>query len=234
GKTLRASCGGGRYDALLDEIAGVDLPCAGFGMGDVVLGELLKERGAPVPASASLDAFLVAVSGADVLPVVQLAHRLRDRGLAVEYALKPQAVRKQLEPAAARGAPRAGIGGPDGRGAGGVHHRAARGRAPARRGRGSGSDVVRAGHDAQHRQRAQRAHRGAARAALTRGPMAPAQKLTPRAQDFSEWYNDVIMHAELADYSPVRGCMVIRPLGYRIWELMQGALDAMFKATGHR
>ena len=64
--------------------------------------------------------------------------------------------------------------------------------------------------------------------------MAPAQKLTPRAQDFSEWYNDVIMHAELADYSPVRGCMVIRPLGYRIWELMQGALDAMFKATGHR
>ncbi len=118
GKTLRAICGGGRYDDLLDQIAGVDLPCAGFGMGDVVLGELLKERGAPVPASASLDAFLVAVSGADVLPVVQLAHRLRDRGLAVEYALKPQAVRKQLELAAARGAPRAVIVGPDERKAG--------------------------------------------------------------------------------------------------------------------
>lgn len=64
--------------------------------------------------------------------------------------------------------------------------------------------------------------------------MAPAQRITPRAQDFSEWYNDVVMHAELADYSPVRGCMVIRPHGYRIWELMQGALDEMFRATGHR
>jgi prolyl-tRNA synthetase len=64
--------------------------------------------------------------------------------------------------------------------------------------------------------------------------MAQAQKITPRAKDFSEWYGDVIAHAEMADYSPVRGCMVIRPHGYRIWELMQGALDAMFKATGHR
>src|SRR5438067_6451374 len=63
---------------------------------------------------------------------------------------------------------------------------------------------------------------------------AQAQKITPRAQDFSEWYNDVIMQAELADYSPVRGCMVIRPHGYRIWELMQRALDDLFKATGHR
>jgi prolyl-tRNA synthetase len=64
--------------------------------------------------------------------------------------------------------------------------------------------------------------------------MAQAQKITPRAKDFSEWYGDVIMQAQLADHSPVRGCMVIRPHGYRIWELMQGALDAMFKATGHR
>lgn len=64
--------------------------------------------------------------------------------------------------------------------------------------------------------------------------MPPAQSITPRAQDFSEWYNDVIMRAELADYSPVRGCMVIRPLGYRVWELMQRALDDMFKATGHQ
>jgi len=63
---------------------------------------------------------------------------------------------------------------------------------------------------------------------------AKAQRITPRAKDFSEWYGDVIMQAQLADYSPVRGCMVIRPHGYRIWELMQGALDAMFKATGHR
>jgi len=64
--------------------------------------------------------------------------------------------------------------------------------------------------------------------------MAQAKKITPRAQDYSEWYNDVIMQAELADHSPVRGCMVIRPHGYRIWELMQRALDDMFKATGHQ
>lgn len=54
-----------------------------------------------------------------------------------------------------------------------------------------------------------------------------------RSEDFSAWYNDVIMRAELADYAPVRGCMVIRPRGYRIWELMQAALDGMLKETGH-
>jgi len=64
--------------------------------------------------------------------------------------------------------------------------------------------------------------------------MAQAKRITPRAQDYSEWYNDVIMQAELADYSPVRGCMVIRPHGYMLWELMQRALDDMFKATGHK
>ncbi|MDX2193047.1 MAG: proline--tRNA ligase [Gemmatimonadales bacterium] len=58
--------------------------------------------------------------------------------------------------------------------------------------------------------------------------------LTPRATDFSEWYNQLIMKAELADYSPVRGCMVIRPNGYAIWEEMQRALDRMFKETGHQ
>ncbi len=63
--------------------------------------------------------------------------------------------------------------------------------------------------------------------------MAEEKKITPRAEDFSAWYNDVIMRAEMADYSPVRGCMVIRPHAYRIWELMQGALDDRFKATGH-
>jgi prolyl-tRNA synthetase len=60
------------------------------------------------------------------------------------------------------------------------------------------------------------------------------QGITPRAQDFSAWYNDAVMRAELADYSVVRGCMVIRPNGYAIWELMQQALDGMFKETGHR
>ncbi|MFN0179703.1 MAG: proline--tRNA ligase [Gemmatimonadales bacterium] len=57
--------------------------------------------------------------------------------------------------------------------------------------------------------------------------------LTTRAQDFSAWYNELIARAELADYSPVRGCMVIRPNGYAIWEQMQAALDGMFKETGH-
>jgi len=64
--------------------------------------------------------------------------------------------------------------------------------------------------------------------------MAQAQKITPRAKDFSEWYGDVIMQAQLADYSPVRGCMVIRPHGYRMWELMQRALDDMIRASGHK
>jgi len=64
--------------------------------------------------------------------------------------------------------------------------------------------------------------------------MADNKALTPRATDFSAWYNELIMKAELADYSPVRGCMVIRPNGYAIWEQMQRALDAMFKETGHQ
>jgi prolyl-tRNA synthetase len=64
--------------------------------------------------------------------------------------------------------------------------------------------------------------------------MSDDKKLTTRAQDFSAWYNEVVLRAELADYSPVRGCMVIRPSGYGIWERMQRALDDMFKATGHK
>src|ERR1700694_4315714 len=64
--------------------------------------------------------------------------------------------------------------------------------------------------------------------------MADDKKRTARAADFSAWYNEVVLRAELADYSPVRGCMVIRPAGYGIWERMQRALDDMFKATGHQ
>jgi prolyl-tRNA synthetase len=64
--------------------------------------------------------------------------------------------------------------------------------------------------------------------------MADDKKLTTREADFSAWYNEVVLRAELADYSPVRGCMVIRPNGYGIWERMQRTLDDMFKATGHR
>jgi len=63
--------------------------------------------------------------------------------------------------------------------------------------------------------------------------MSDEKKLTPRGEDFAAWYNEVVLRAELADYSPVRGSMVIRPWGYGIWELMQRALDDMFKETGH-
>ena len=58
-------------------------------------------------------------------------------------------------------------------------------------------------------------------------------EITPQTEDFSRWYLDVVRKAELADYSPVKGCMVIRPYGYAIWELIQRQLDDRFKATGH-
>jgi len=64
--------------------------------------------------------------------------------------------------------------------------------------------------------------------------MADDKKLTTRADDFSAWYNELVLRSELADYSPVKGSMVIRPNGYGIWERMQRALDDMFKATGHQ
>jgi prolyl-tRNA synthetase len=64
--------------------------------------------------------------------------------------------------------------------------------------------------------------------------MADEKKLPTRAQDFSAWYNEIVVRAELADYAPVRGCMVIRPNGYGIWERMQRQLDDMFKASGHQ
>jgi histidyl-tRNA synthetase len=118
GRALRAICGGGRYDQLLGQVSGVDLPCVGFGMGDVVLAELLRNSAFERSAPRRLDAFLVAVSGDDERAVLGLAHALRDRGLAVEYALRSGSVRRQLELAAARGAPRAVILGPDERASG--------------------------------------------------------------------------------------------------------------------
>jgi prolyl-tRNA synthetase len=59
-------------------------------------------------------------------------------------------------------------------------------------------------------------------------------KLTPRSEDYSKWYTEVVQRAELADYSPVRGSMVIRPYGYALWENVQAGLDRRFKATGHQ
>jgi prolyl-tRNA synthetase len=60
-----------------------------------------------------------------------------------------------------------------------------------------------------------------------------AKEITPRSEDYSQWYLDIVHKARLADNSPVRGCMVIKPHGFAIWEKMRDALDAMFKATGH-
>ncbi len=61
-----------------------------------------------------------------------------------------------------------------------------------------------------------------------------AEQITPRAKDYSQWYLDIVKHAGLAENSDVRGCMVIKPHGYAIWEKMQRALDRMFKDTGPR
>jgi len=61
-----------------------------------------------------------------------------------------------------------------------------------------------------------------------------AKKITPREVDYSKWYNEIVVQADLAENSSVRGCMVIKPYGYAIWEKMQSELDKMFKATGHQ
>ncbi len=60
-----------------------------------------------------------------------------------------------------------------------------------------------------------------------------SKEITPRAQDYSQWYNDLVLKGGLADYSAVRGCMVIKPYGFTLWENMRDALDKMFKDTGH-
>ncbi len=60
------------------------------------------------------------------------------------------------------------------------------------------------------------------------------EKLTPRSENYSEWYTQVVLRAEMADYAPVRGCMVVRPYGWTLWENIQQALDKRFKATGHQ
>ena len=64
--------------------------------------------------------------------------------------------------------------------------------------------------------------------------MADKKKLTPMGEDYSAWYNEVVLRAELADYAPVRGCMVVRPYGTALWENIQQGLDRRFKETGHQ
>ncbi len=120
GKSLRAICGGGRYDNLLKQIGGVDLPMVGFGMGDVVMGELIESRDGPPAADASCEVFVVRVGEDDVPVMLDVVHVLRERGLRVEYALRHMAVGKQLELAGIRGATHAVVIGPDERAMGEV------------------------------------------------------------------------------------------------------------------
>jgi hypothetical protein len=67
----------------------------------------------------------------------------------------------------------------------------------------------------------------------TKNAQNMSDQLTKRDTDYAQWYNDLVLKADLAEHSDVRGCMVIKPHGYAIWEKMQGRLDGMFKATGH-
>jgi histidyl-tRNA synthetase len=117
---LRAICGGGRYDNLLSSLGGVDLPAVGFGMGDVVLGELLKERGLAPALAAPIDVFVAGITEQDLPHALKLAHALRDAGIRVEYALSVQPVGKQLKLADARDARFAILIGPDDRAKGQV------------------------------------------------------------------------------------------------------------------
>jgi histidyl-tRNA synthetase len=110
---LRAICGGGRYDNLLRQLTGVDLPALGFGMGDVVLRELLSDRGLLPETRQTLDYYVIAVTPEQRPELLSLVHRLRDAGASVDYALKQQGVGKQFKNASALGARRTVVLGPD-------------------------------------------------------------------------------------------------------------------------
>jgi histidyl-tRNA synthetase len=122
GGELRAICGGGRYDRLLASVGGADLPGVGFGMGDVVLAEILRDRGLLPAGPPGVDAFLIAMGDAERPLLLQLARALRAADRSVLYALRPGGVGRQLKEADARGARIAILLGPEevARGAAGV------------------------------------------------------------------------------------------------------------------
>jgi histidyl-tRNA synthetase len=119
-RSLRAICGGGRYDNLLEHVGGVPLPAVGFGMGDVVLRELLKDQGLLPDYRPSVDVIVAAVTAEDQPHVLALAHELRDADVRVEYALAELSLAKQLQLANARDARWAVLVGPDERARGEV------------------------------------------------------------------------------------------------------------------
>jgi histidyl-tRNA synthetase len=104
---LRAVCGGGRYDGLLKALGDVDMPAAGFGWGDVVLGELLRDRGLLPSAPMAPEFWVVATDESDLNSVQRVVGSLRRSGRRVEYALRPQQLSKQLKAAVSAGAARA-------------------------------------------------------------------------------------------------------------------------------
>jgi histidyl-tRNA synthetase len=101
---FRAICGGGRYDNLLKDMGGPDLPALGFGMGDVVLGELLRARGLMPAGVPNIDYWIAGEAETPEGWILSLAATLRRAGRSVEYALKSQTLSKQMKAAAASGA----------------------------------------------------------------------------------------------------------------------------------
>ncbi|MCY3704941.1 MAG: histidine--tRNA ligase [Gammaproteobacteria bacterium] len=110
---MRAICGGGRYDQLLERVGGEPLAAVGFGMGDVVLTELLRDRGLLPRTTPAVDWFIASVSPAQRLLGREIAHALREAGSTVSYALEQRPVRKQLAMAARQGARRVILLGPE-------------------------------------------------------------------------------------------------------------------------
>jgi len=112
--TFRAISGGGRYDQLFKRVGEVDLPALGFGMGDVVLGEILSERNLwPAKLLPSPDVFMVLIDKALLIPSLFLAHQLREKGWSVDHALSATAVNRQFKMASQRGARIAVVMGPE-------------------------------------------------------------------------------------------------------------------------
>jgi histidyl-tRNA synthetase len=110
---FRAICGGGRYDNLLQALGGVDMPALGFGMGDVVLGELLRARGLMTAGTPAIDFWVAPVGSTHRLQAVRVAAALRKAGASAEYPLREQALGKQLKAAGNAGASRVVFVGPD-------------------------------------------------------------------------------------------------------------------------
>lgn len=110
---LRALCGGGRYDSLFAALAGIDIPALGFGMGDVVQGELLEERGLSVDSARRVDAFVIPVDETTRAAVLGVVAELRRAGRSTQFSYRPAGVGKTLKAAAAAGVRHAIVIGPD-------------------------------------------------------------------------------------------------------------------------